>query len=200
MSCDFVGSRLITLRRTLPVLVLSAVAMAATGGVMSVNGSVSLNGVPASASSAVSSGDTIVTGGDGGAAIVAGGAAVTIAAETASHFDDNALTLDRGSVRVVTIRGYTVKAGTELVTPQEPRSKYEVSRADCRVTITATEGNLMLGDHTVVKQGESATRIEPNCVVGSSHKKWIALGAGGAAAAAIPMLGGHGKKASPSKP
>jgi hypothetical protein len=175
--------------------------MGATGGVMSTRGTVSLNGIHAPASAAVTPGDTIVTGEDGMASVVVGGVALTIAGKTSSEFENTALVLNQGTVRIVTTSGYTVQAGALLVSPEKPSANYQVARVACRVTATATEGNLLLGDKTVVKQGESATRTEANCATGSSHGKLIALGAAGAgAAAAVPMLGAHGKKASPSKP
>lgn len=191
----------IRLRRTISVLLLSAVALAASGGVMSTRGTVSLNGIPAPASAAVTSGDIIVTGEDGTASVVVGGVALTIAGKSSGQFENKNLVLNQGTVRIVTTSGYTVQAGTLLVSPGTPTAKYEVARVECHVTVTATESNLLLGDKTVVKQGESATRTEPNCAAGSSHGKWIAAGAGGGAAASLPMiLGGHAKKASPSKP
>jgi len=151
------------LRTTSAVLLCAAVAVAQSGAVLSGPGRVLVNDLE-SRSAALVSGDRILTGDEAFASITEPGSQVILAKQTSSTMDSHKLVLNQGHASVTTTNTYPVQAGPFTVTPQAASAHYEVTRLNCRVTVTAHDTALNVSDGGVVKPGHSFTRVVPNCV------------------------------------
>lgn len=156
--------------RVLTVLVLlvsiGVSSVAQTGAMVTATGQATINGKPASESAALSSGDRITTGGESSANLTLNGAMALVAANSSAVYDGTALALENGVVAVNSTTAFVVRAGNVTITPQG-RSRYEVSRSACNITITVRDGSVTLPDNTKISAGNSLTRTDGTCAAGA---------------------------------
>jgi len=195
-------------RKAIVLLVLASLATAQTGGaVLMASGTVSVNNIAAAHSAALTAGDKIQTGPDGAASITVPGAVIGVIAASAAIYNNRELQLDSGVVAVSTNNGYSVKAGSLLVSGLTDRTRYEVRRMNCRITVVVAQGEVKLSDGTVIRSGNTATRREVGCAAPGALPKSaiVAIGAGavlsGGMASYLTVNSPYeGQFASPSKP
>jgi len=126
------------------------------------NGAAWLNGSEAPKSSAVFSGDMLQTRPDSTASIQSNGSNVMVLADSLVKFEESAVELEHGAVRVTTSRGLAARAGDVTVKPAANSwTEFQVTDVDGRMQIAANKGDLTVQDDqgtTTVTQGQQTTR------------------------------------------
>src|SRR5713101_5963952 len=145
-----------------------------------------LNGSTVPRSSAVFPGDLVQTKRDSVANINAPGSSVMILSDSLVKFEENAVSIEHGSVTVATSKGMSTRAGDVTVAPASSAwTEFEVTDVNGRVQIVARKGDVSDSDGSqtsTLPQGEQTTRDESQ---GSSKKKRRACGAAPAAAGGV---------------
>lgn len=118
-------------------------------------GVASLNGVALERSTAVFAGDRLETAKNSGAIIHATGSTIQVGANSSIQFEGDAVSLGNGSAQINTSKGLKVKADTVTVQPSKGSAKFQVSRAQDVVTISA-----LTGEVTVINGSEASTLQE----------------------------------------
>jgi hypothetical protein len=124
-------------------------------------GTVWLNGRPLPRSSAVFPGDLIQTQPESLATLDAYGSGVIVLQDSLIKFEENAVSLEHGSVSVATSKGMVALAREVTVTPASNAwTEFEVADADGAVQVVASKGNVNVncGKGTAnLSEGEQAT-------------------------------------------
>ena len=126
------------------------------------NGAAWLNGSEVPKSAAVFSGDMLQTRPDSTASIQSNGSSVMVLADSLVKFEEPAVELEHGAVRVTTSRGLAARAGDVTVKPAANTwTEFQVTDVDGRVQIAANKGDVTVQDDkgtTTVTQGQQTTR------------------------------------------
>jgi hypothetical protein len=121
-----------------------------------------LNGTSVQQSSAVFPGDLVQTGSSAAFKIRAAGSSVTVLADSLVKLDTGAISLERGSVQMLTSKGMFARAGTVTATPASSAwTEFQLTRADGTVRIVAVKGDLQVTDGsqtTTLPQGQETTQ------------------------------------------
>lgn len=173
------------------ILPVSAIAQDLGRAMLHSDGSVSLNGNPAPASTAIFPHDLIQTRKGSTAKIDAQGSAITIQSGTRVQFDEDELFLDSGSLQVNSGRGMRVRVNCmTVIPPAQGWTRYDVSDADGKLTVVAYENDVKIhyrrvahhqakdagASDVTVHRGEHVVRDE-RCRVGSEPAPLDADGA-----------------------
>jgi hypothetical protein len=156
-------------------------------------GTVSLNGGQVPGSSAIYPGDAIHTETDGTANINFTGSSAVMLSNSATKLEDNAFSLDKGTIAVIT----SVRTSTHVcqirVTPvSDLHTEYEVRYNGTRVEIIARKGDVTVqafGKTVTVPEAQEAHREDPCKAIATHH------GAFAAASGPSPYLIGTGASA-----
>jgi hypothetical protein len=146
------------------VILVPASLMAADSGTAMARpyGPAWLNGTSVQQSSAVFPGDLIQTGSSAAFKIRAAGSSVTVLADTLVKFDSGAVSLERGSVQMLTSKGMFARAGIVTATPASSSwTEFQLTRGDGTVRIVAVKGDLQITDgsqSTTLPQGQETTQ------------------------------------------
>jgi|SRR5271156_768092 hypothetical protein len=149
------------------------------------NGAAWLNGSEVPKSAAVFSGDLLQTRPDSTANIQANGSSVMVLSDSLLKFEEPAVELEHGSVRVTTSRGLAARAGDVTVKPAANTwTEFQVTDVDGRVQIAANKGDVTVQDDkgtTTVTQGQQTTRDDTADTEKKKKKRKRAAGAAPAA-------------------
>ena len=149
------------------------------------NGAAWLNGSEVPKSAAVFSGDMLQTRPDSTASIQSNGSSVMVLADSLVKFEEPAVELEHGAVRVTTSRGLAARGGDVTVKPAANTwTEFQVTDVDGRVQIAANKGDVTVQDDkgtTTVTQGQQTTRDDTANT--EKKKKKRRRGAGAATAA-----------------
>ncbi len=126
------------------------------------NGAAWLNGSEVPKSAAMFSGDMLQTRPDSTASIQSNGSSVMVLSDSLVKFEEPAVELEHGAVRVTTSRGMAARAGDVTVKPAANAwTEFQVTDVDGRVQIAANKGDVTVQDDkgtTTVTQGQQTTR------------------------------------------
>jgi len=151
------------------------------------NGAAWLNGNDVPKSAAVFSGDLLQTRADSTASIQANGSSVMVMSDSLVKFEDSAIELEHGTVRVSTSRGLAARAGDVTVKPAgNSWTEFQVTDVDGRVQIAANKGDVTVQDDkgtTTVSQGQQTTKDDTSDNNNNEKKKKKRRRAAGAATA-----------------
>jgi hypothetical protein len=185
------------------VVLVPASLMAADSGAAMVRpyGTAWLNGSGVQQASAIFPGDLVQTSPSSVLKIRAAGSSVTVLAESVAKFEGGAVSVEHGSVQVLTSKGMFARAGVVTATPASSVwTEFELTHANGAVQILALKGDLQVSNGsqtTTLPQGQQTTQkdspdqpqtSQPSTPVPAAKKKRTALileVAGGAAAAGI---------------
>jgi hypothetical protein len=146
----------------LPAATLSAETRA---GMLYATNTVMLNGVGASRSSAVYSGDTIQTPADSAVTLTVQGSTVMVGPSSLLVYQGDAVRLNSGTTMVSTEKRMKTQVQKLLVAPaSEGRSTYRVARGNGKVLIAALRGSVTISDGSSVKtvaEGNTTTVADP---------------------------------------
>jgi hypothetical protein len=150
------------------------------------NGAAWLNGSEVPKSAAVFSGDLLQTRPDSTASIQSNGSNVMVLADSLVKFEEPAVELEHGSVRVTTSRGLAARAGDVTVKPAANTwTEFQVTDVDGRVQIAANKGDVTVqdaqGTTTTVQQGQQTTKDDTSETDKKKKKRRRAAGAAPAA-------------------
>ena len=141
-----------------------------------------INGASVPRSSAVFPGDLVQTKPDAVVHINATGSSVMILSDSLVKYEGNAVSVEHGSVSVVTSNSMRTHAGEVTVVPvSDAHTRFEVTDVNGTVQIVAREGDVSVSNGTEttrLAQGEQTTRDD------SENRKKRRRAAGGAAPAA----------------
>jgi hypothetical protein len=170
------------------IAVFPASLMAADSGaaMLYAKGTAWINGANVPRSSAIFPGDLVQTKPQSLANINAPGSSVMILSDSLVKFEDNAVSIEHGSVTVATSKGMSTHAGEVTVVPASSGwTEFEVTDVNGRVQIVAHKGDVSISDGSqtsTLPQGQETTRDE------SQAKKKKREGGGAAPAAAAGVL------------
>ena len=143
-----------------------------------------INGAPVPRSSALFPGDLVQTQPDALVHINATGSSVIVSSDSLVKYEGNAVSVEHGSVSVVTSKSMRTHAGEVTVVPvSDARTRFEVTDVNGTVQIVAREGDVSVSNGTEttrLAQGEQTTRDD------SENRKKKRRAAGGA----VPAAGG----------
>src|SRR5580658_811182 len=150
------------------------------------NGAAWLNGSEVPKSAAVFSGDLLQTRPDSTASIQSNGSNVMVLADSLVKFEEPAVELEHGSVRVTTSRGLAARAGDVTVKPAANTwTEFQVTDVDGRVQIAANKGDVTVqdaqGTTSTVQQGQQTTKDDTSETDKKKKKRRRAAGAAPAA-------------------
>jgi ferric-dicitrate binding protein FerR (iron transport regulator) len=179
----------------------SNAAMLRASGVVTINGTVTSN------SSAVFSGDTIHTADNSSVVITSSGSMVAVPSASSIVYRGKAVELGSGAVEVTTSNGFIAKADKFTVTPASSGSvKYQVTRQDRNVIVTAKQGSVVVSDGSnrkLLPEGSTTESLESGGVYPASASKFyccILPGIAGLAGGAVSTLIVARKSISNSRP
>ncbi len=168
------------------IAVFPASLMAADSGaaMLYAKGTAWLNGANVPRSSAIFPGDLVQTKPQALANINAPGSSVMILSDSLVKFEENAVSIEHGSVTVATSKGMSTRAGEVTVAPASSVwTEFEVTDVNGRVQIVARKGDVSVSDGaqtSTLPQGQQTTRDESQ-----TKKKKREGGAAPAAAAGV---------------
>jgi hypothetical protein len=186
------------------VILVPASLMAADSGAAMARpyGPAWLNGTGVQQSSAIFPGDLVQTSSSAALKIRASGSSVTVLSDSLVKFEGAAVSVEHGSVQMMTSKGMFARAGIITATPASSAwTEFELNHADGAVRIVALKGDLQISDGsqtTTLPQGQQTTQkdstytqttpAQPGAVPPAKKKKKkaaiiIAVAGGGAAAA-----------------
>lgn len=142
----------------------SFVSAESNGAMLYGKGTVWVNGSPLPQSSAIFPGDLVQTKTESIANITGSGSSVIVQPDSLLKFEDNAVSLEHGTVRVATSRSMAARALAVTVAPATSAwTEFEVTDVNGVVQIIARKGdvNVTCGKHTAtLAEGQQATRDE----------------------------------------
>jgi len=148
------------------------------------NGTAWINGTSVPRSSALFPGDLVQTRPDAVVHINLTGSSVMILSDSLVKYEDNAVSVEHGTVKVATTKGMSTRAGEVVVAPVSPEwTEFEVTDVNGTVEIVARKGDVSISNGTEttrLAQGEKTTRDD------SENQKKKRRAAGGA----VPAAGG----------
>jgi len=143
-----------------------------------------INGSSVPRSSAVFPGDLVQTQPNAVVHINATGSSVLILSDSLVKYEGNAVSVEHGSVSIVTSKSMRMHAGEVTVVPvSDAQTRFEVTDVNGTVQIVAREGDVSVSNGTEttrLAQGEQTTRDD------SENRKKKRRAAGGA----VPAAGG----------
>lgn len=195
----------------LVVVCPSALLMAERPSAMLVtSGTVRLNGIPAPQSNSVFSGDVIDTASSSVGSLSRSGSSVVVDPDSSIRYQDDGVSVLKGTARVQTYKGFTAHAGPISVVPVTDGALFDVRTDGKTALIASREGALTLTDgresftlnpgYTAkvrldISQDQQAPK--PAAKGGEKKKKappawliWVLVGAAGAAAVACGLACG----------
>jgi hypothetical protein len=136
-------------------------AAQSNGAMLYANGTVNVNGQPASDTSSVAAGDRVDVTGSSAGSINRSGSSVVISPNSSVQYQPSSITVLQGTARVSTTKGMSTSAGPVVVSPRDTAAKYDVVLSENKVFVFSKEGALTVNDngHTAVVQPGSSTEI-----------------------------------------
>ena len=187
------------------------------GAILHTQGGVWVNGYEAQDAAAIFDGDVLQTKPGFSAKLDLEGSSVVIQPESVVKFHGDSLTLDHGSVSVVTSRSFKVLVNCLTVVPVvNDWTDYEVTDVNRTVHVSARKNDVNVNhsnshpkptpetadsQKASVHQGEErnfdesqlcGAALEPNGASNGLDPKWIAIGAGGAGVLIWILIHGGG--------
>jgi hypothetical protein len=170
------------------VFPLSLMAADAGAAMLYAKGEAWINGTAVPHSSAVFPGDLVQTKPNSVVNINAAGSNVMILSDSMVQFQENAISIEHGSVTVATSKGMATHVGEITVSPASANwTEFEVTDVNGSVQIMARKGDVNINDGqdtTTLAQGQQTTRDETQ----ETRKRKKREGGGAAAAASGSIL------------
>jgi len=121
-----------------------------------------LNGASVQQSSAIFPGDLLQTSSSSALKIRSSGSSVTVLSDSLVKFEEGAVAVEHGTVRLATSKTMIARAGIVTATPASSGwTEFEFSDTDGTVHIVALKGDLRISDGsqtTTLPQGQQATQ------------------------------------------
>ena len=146
------------------IVFVPASLMAADSGVGMVRpyGTAWLNGAAVEQSSAIFPGDLVQTSSTSAMKIRSSGSSVTVLPDSLVKFEDGAVSVEHGGVKLATSKSTVARAGIVTATPaSSARTEFELTDVDGTVQIVALKGDLQISNGsvtTILSEGQQATQ------------------------------------------